>query len=104
GDRPKLTEGIGGLLGVRQKLFEVIRGLLGVRWELTEGDQELAGDTLGVHQKMTETHREFVGGYWDLGMSLDTLVKLIVIVWHSEEWPTPLRERHHEDKQVKKNA
>ncbi|RWW16529.1 hypothetical protein GW17_00019590 [Ensete ventricosum] len=25
-------------------------------------------------------------------------------VWHLEEWSTPLRERHHENKQAKKNA
>ncbi|RZR98825.1 hypothetical protein BHM03_00028263 [Ensete ventricosum] len=71
-----LTEGIGGLSGVRQKLTKGIRGLLGfvgsspkvigslprVHRELVEGDRELVENVPGVRQKMTNTCRKFAGG------------------------------------------
>ncbi|RZS13728.1 hypothetical protein BHM03_00045351, partial [Ensete ventricosum] len=50
-----------------------------------------------VQGALASLSRPFVGG---LGHNWSPLLQ----VWHSEEWLTPLCERHHEDKQAKKNA
>ncbi|RWV86004.1 hypothetical protein GW17_00052144 [Ensete ventricosum] len=64
------SRGSNVVVGTRQKLTEEIGGLLGVRWKLVEGlselaesDRELTGNASGVRQKMTETLREFAEDY-----------------------------------------
>ncbi|RWW08091.1 hypothetical protein BHE74_00047769 [Ensete ventricosum] len=48
--------------GSRRSSPKVIGSLPRVHWELTEDNQELAGNAPRVRHKMTETHRKFVEG------------------------------------------